>query len=313
MGFYNHDCCSNCGLLNSDPKEERHGSTSQEKFSQVLGVTLSTVYKWEAGSSSPCFISLRRQEMRQIIGSLCCMLILCGFIGSSAAQPDNGATLTVVGNTTTPSFYKAKKLAVAVFAGHEITLYCGCSYEDKKIDWESCGYKVKSDATGAKRLEWEHVVPAWAFGHSFPEWRDGHPECVTGAGKAFKGRRCAKKVSMEFRLMEADLWNLQPAVGEVNGRRSNYAMALLDGEVREFGACDVEIRDKQIEPRPGIRGNIARTYFYMDAAYPGRGIVSKKKRKLFEAWDMADPVDEFERKRAKRIAAIQGNANPFIL
>ena len=49
-------------------------------------------------------------------------------------------------------------------------------------------------------------------------------------GKRYKGRRCASKVSLEFRLMEADLYNVQPAIGEVNGRRSNYSMAIIPGE-----------------------------------------------------------------------------------
>jgi deoxyribonuclease-1 len=151
------------------------------------------------------------------------------------------------------------------------------------------------------------VVPAHAFGHAFPEWRDGHPKC---GGK--KGRPCAQQMQPDFRLMEADLYNLWPAIGEVNGRRSNYAMAMIEGEARQFGACDVEIAGRKIEPRPSIRGDIARTYFYMDWAYPGRGIISGKNRKLFEAWAKADPPDAWERERAERIAKRQGNANPFI-
>ena len=112
--------------------------------------------------------------------------------------------------------------------------------------------------------------------------------------------------------MEADLYNLQPTIGEVNGDRKHYSMATLEGEPRAYGACDVEISDRKIEPRPQIRGDIARTYFYMNWAYPGRGIVGKKRRKLFEAWDAADPVDAWEFERTQRIAGIQGNVNPFV-
>jgi len=60
------------------------------------------------------------------------------------------------------------------------------------------------------------------------------------------------------------------------------------------------------------RGDIARTYFCMDAAYPGRGIISKNNRKLFEAWDREDPVDAWERERVRRIEQLQGNTNPFV-
>jgi deoxyribonuclease-1 len=48
----------------------------------------------------------------------------------------------------------------------------------------------------------------------------------------------------------------------------------------------------KIEPRPEAKGEIARTYMYMERAYPGHGIISNKNEKLFQAWDKADPVDE---------------------
>ena len=71
--------------------------------------------------------------------------------------------------------------------------------------------------------------------------------------------------------------------------------------------CDVEIKSRKVEPREEIRGEIARTYMYMDSVYPDRGIISKKNWKLFESWHKSDPVDEWECERAKRIEKIQGN------
>jgi deoxyribonuclease-1 len=199
-----------------------------------------------------------------------------------------------------------------VFAGHETTFYCGCTYSGNEVDLASCGYQAKKDLDHAKRLEWEHVVPAEAFGQSFREWREGHPECIDSKGKAFKGRNCARKMSTLFRYMEADLYNLQPAIGEVNWLRSNYSMEMIPGEKRAFGACDIEIENRKIEPRPEIRGDVARTYLYMDKAYPGHGIISRSNQKLFAAWDKEDPVDDWERERARRIETIQGNRNSFI-
>jgi len=51
----------------------------------------------------------------------------------------------------------------------------------------------------------------------------------------------------------------------------------------------------------------------MDSVYPGRGIISKKNRKLFDVWNRSDPVDEWECVRAKRIERIQGNRNEIVL
>ena len=113
--------------------------------------------------------------------------------------------------------------------------------------------------------------------------------------------------------MQADMFNLYPAIGEVNGRRSNYSMAIINGEKREFGKCDVEIKNKKVEPKESIRGEIARTYLYMDSVYPGRRIISKKNRKLFYALNQSDPVDGWECERAKRIEKIQGSRNEVVM
>ena len=119
-------------------------------------------------------------------------------------------------------------------------------------------------------------------------------------------------MATKFRYMESDLYNLVPAVGEINGLRSNYSFAMIPGEKRAFGNCDMEIEGRKAEPPPSKRGNIARTYFYMDWAYPGHGIISKKNRKLFQAWDKEDPVDAWECVRIRRIEELQGNENPFV-
>ena len=90
-------------------------------------------------------------------------------------------------------------------------------------------------------------------------------------------------------------------------------MGIINGEKRECDKCDVEIKNKKVEPKESIRGEIARTYLYMDSVYPGRGIISKKNRKLFDAWNKSDPVDKWECERAKRIEKIQGNRNEVVM
>ena len=108
------------------------------------------------------------------------------------------------------------------------------------------------------------------------------------------------------------MYNLYPAVGEVNGLRSNYSMAMIPGARYRFGACKTKIENQKIEPRPEVRGLIARTYFYMESAYPGHGILAKANEKLFHAWDKAVPVDAWECERARKIAKVQGNVNQVV-
>ena len=44
------------------------------------------------------------------------------------------------------------------------------------------------------------------------------------------------------------MYNLVPAVGEINGLRSNYNFGIIPGEKREFGSCDMEIEGQKAEP-----------------------------------------------------------------
>ncbi|OFZ01941.1 MAG: endonuclease I [Bdellovibrionales bacterium GWC1_52_8] len=191
-------------------------------------------------------------------------------------------------------------------------MYCPCRYSGRKVDLASCGYKPRKNFERAQRLEWEHVVPAEAFGQSFKEWREGAPGCFKKK-KAFRGRKCAGK-NPEFAQMEADLYNLWPSIGELNGLRSNFSMAELGTAVSEqggktFGGCGAKILDKKFEPEDEFKGIVARTYLYMEQEYPGRGVVSNKNRKLFEAWDKLHPVAQWECQRAKLIEKAQGSTN----
>lgn len=217
------------------------------------------------------------------------------------------------GNQRMRSFSTAKRELMEIHKSNPKTFYCGCTFTPSKtIDLKSCGYSPKHSASRARRVEFEHVVPASAFGATFPQWKAGHAACRTSKGKSYKGRRCTEKTSLPYRLMQADMHNLQPAIGEVNGDRSNYPMAQLSGEKREYGSCDVEIREQRIEPAARIRGNIARTYLYMDWAYPSVRLLDDSQRRMFNAWSKSDPPDRWERTRAARVQKSQGNANPFI-
>ncbi len=59
-----------------------------------------------------------------------------------------------------------------------------------------------------------------------------------------------------------------------------------------------------VETRSDIRGEIARTSMYMYSVYPGRGIISKKNRNLFDKWEC---------ERAERIEKILGNRNEIVM
>lgn len=215
-------------------------------------------------------------------------------------------------NESISSFSKAKKQLLSdVYYDHRQTIYCNARFTMAKKVQPPQGFQTDKYVKRAKRIEWEHVVPAENFGRSFVEWRKGARQCRDSKGKAYKGRKCATKASNEFRYMQADLYNLYPAIGAVNARRSNYDFTMLPETDSSFGTCEMIITKKKAQPPKEAMGRIARTYLYMDWAYPKYSL-SRKQKQLVVAWDKMYPVSDWECTRAQRIQKIQGNSNPFV-
>jgi deoxyribonuclease I len=160
------------------------------------------------------------------------------------------------------------------------TLYCGRRFGSNK----------------GRGINIEHVFP---MGWTLKKFR-----C--------RDRNYCRRNSPEFNRIEADMHNLYPARKEINRARSSYAFAMLKGEKRRFGQCDVEIdrRRRRIEPRPESRGNIARAMFYM---YDRYGVtIFRKQGELLKQWHREDPPDAQEQRRNDAIEKIQGSRNRFI-
>jgi len=237
-----------------------------------------------------------------------CIFIFFSILSSLIAEE------SYKGNNKIFSFSKSKRIIYEIYGDRKKTFYCGCEYKKKgkkKIISNSCSVKYKKNKWGYSRLEWEHVVPAQLFGKRFAGWK-GHKKCKTKKGKPYKGRRCASKTSLLFKAMLSDLYNIVPSVGRINRSRLNNTMAIIPGEIRRFGPCDVEIKNKKIEPAPNIRGDVSRIYMYMNRVYSGFGIITGKEKKMFKLWDKEDPVDKWECERAMRIEKLQGNTNPIL-
>lgn len=200
-------------------------------------------------------------------------------------------------------FSEAKRLAQRIYSDENQTFYCGCPLRwqgGKGIpDLKSCGYKVRKNGPRAQRIEWEHIVPAHHFGKNLSCWQQG-------------GRDNCQQKDPLFGRMEADLFNLKPAIGEVNGDRANFAFAELPAQQPQYGACDfkVDFAQKLAEPRPEVRGDIARIYFYMADKYALA--LPKSQQQLLLQWHLDDPVDAREQLLGQRIAQQMGHPNYFV-
>lgn len=147
-----------------------------------------------------------------------------------------------------------------------------------------------------KNINIEHVFPM--------SWVAWHLSCGQ--------RNDCRRSSDEFNRIEADLHNLWPALKNINKARRSHPFGIIKGENHFLRGCDFELDERRrvVEPRPQVRGEIARTMFYMADRYgleirPAQG-------KLLKQWSRQDPVDAEEKRRNDAIERIQGNRNPYI-
>lgn len=183
-------------------------------------------------------------------------------------------------------------------------LYCGCQWawvgkSGGRVDAESCGYEVRKQQARGERTEWEHIVPAWTFGHQRQCWQNG-------------GRKNCVATDPVFRAMEADLFNLYPSVGEVNGDRAHFNYGMVSGVSQQYGQCAtrIDFTSRTAEPRDEVKGLVARTTFYMFDRYNLN--MSRQQQQVLIAWSKQHPVTDWERERNNRIAKVVGHSNPFV-
>ncbi|MFK5976912.1 MAG: endonuclease [Sulfurovum sp.] len=228
--------------------------------------------------------------------------------------------LSVILNAESFSSSK-KKLLKKVYFDNQVTFYCQNSYQIKEVNGKEKALIIedKSKYTPrniltkkgkinirAKRVEWEHIVPAQNFGRHLSCWRDGHQRCVTTKGKKYKGRRCCKKVSPIFKTMESDMYNLVPSIGEINADRSNYRYMDTNIDLKgQYGNCKfkVDFKERRAYPADYAKGLIARTYLYFSKRYNMK--LSSRDKKMFKIWDKQFTETNWEKTRKKRIERLK--------
>ncbi len=147
-----------------------------------------------------------------------------------------------------------------------------------------------------RRMNIEHVFPmSWA-----------------GRDLNCGDRQRCRATSERFNRVESDLHNLFPSRKDLNALRSAYAYGYIKGEHWVEAGCDLEVdhRARIVEPRPAVRGDIARAMFYMEDRH---GLsLHRRTRALMLRWHRDDPPSAEERRRNDLIERLQGNRNPFI-
>jgi len=241
---------------------------------------------------------------------------------------------TAIADFTPASSWRSAKnnLDDHVYNDQRHTFYCGCEYTSKgtstgsgTINADACGLQDVPKKRGTRnRVEWEHIVPASLMpvgGYMCWQKETEVQACQNSDGKVTKkNRQCCDKVSPSGRLMMYDLFNIAPAASQLNQYRTNdpYGEIPDGSEFEDFGA-QCEAKDLNgttsgpsglFEPPDCKKGDVARTWFYMRLAHGV--VIDTATEALFFEWSANDPVSPWERTRHDRIAAIQGNGNPYV-
>ncbi|MCP4754066.1 MAG: hypothetical protein GY866_24540 [Proteobacteria bacterium] len=184
------------------------------------------------------------------------------------------------------------------------------------------------------------TIPSWLWG-PISKWpKPGRTNCSkvwkssdgrsTGRGRRCVGNPNSPRISTSPYLISIDAFRFDTILSEFvipSGQKSKIAerqksaelsrqsFPVFPGMTKKMSRFRLEMLQVGTVTRIYFSypaGNVAGTYLYLDWASPGRGIVSEKERKLFEAWSGADPVDEWECRRAEAIEKVQGDGNPFV-
>lgn len=138
--------------------------------------------------------------------------------------------------------------------------------------------------------------------------------------------------------MYSDAYHIYPTDGKVNGQRSNYpygecangTQLAANGNVKPLGRCGKSTfpgyTGTVFEPDDQYKGDFARTYFYMAAAYNDKiagwnsdmlagnsyPAYNEWAINLLLKWSRQDEVSEKEIVRNEEVSKWQNNRNPFI-
>lgn len=181
-------------------------------------------------------------------------------------------------------------------------IYCGITF---KAAPRGSGNGFEARKIAGEVISIEHAYPA--------EWMARSLGCDKKRAEC----RTDPDIGERFNHAEADMHNMWPALQKLNASRGFLPFAEIEGEEPrevQIGArvfqCDFENNGEFVEPRPNVRGNLARSIFYMCDEYGFA--VPKGMMPFLRQWNREDPPTPAERRRAEWIAEQQGARNKFI-
>ena len=251
------------------------------------------------------------------------------------------AVVPVPAASATPAGAAGSAAAPSRAAGRDLAVYYAGT---DGLSGEDLAYRLHTIVDGHTRLSyaqlWEALPrtdPDPANGANLIDFYSGTPIPVSaqcGSGS------CAGKWNREHTWAQShgnlttgagpgtDLHHMRPSFADSNSSRGN--LDFDDGGSTGVPSCAVCRRDgDSFEPRPEVKGDLARGLFYMTVRYDGgdgfadlalndqtcnsSGAPNHGKLSTLVAWSLADPPDDRERARNELVdGTYQHNRNPFI-
>ena len=196
---------------------------------------------------------------------------------------------------------------IITFAGGQIVI---SDYEDARENyfWSQLYINTKGESLycglnrpfpQAEKESIEHVYAA--------DWMADYFGCAN--------RNCDHP---DYKRAEGDLHNLWPELQRINSSRGKSLYNEIEPDQKRFtNLCDDYERSSKsgdipayVEPRELVKGNVARSIFYMHTEY-GLPITGDMKGML-KRWNRLDPPGEHEHWRNDLIFELQGTRNQFI-
>jgi deoxyribonuclease-1 len=113
-----------------------------------------------------------------------------------------------------------------------------------------------------------------------------------------------------FASSRSDIYHLLPCEIGINGKRGNFPFAECPGEPENNSGRVSELCNSRFEVPEQQKGMTARAMFYIAASY--NLPLDANQETVLRQWNKKYPPTETEKERSRRVAKVQGNANPFV-
>lgn len=226
--------------------------------------------------------------------------------------------------TLTDAEKKGQALAAEAYAGSGQELFCECTFNQGMVEG-ACPLGAGAVIAG-REISYVPVVTVAEYGRRRDCWTNKSGRLRTSS--PLRGRNREESVAAPapvfscdvtdpvFRAMEADPFNLIPAVTQLAWARGHRKAAELAASEARFQGCSFDLppdsaQGYTFEPPASSKGNIARVYLYFVDRYALP--IEAERLATYKAWSQADPVDEQERRIHDALMAKTKTCNPYVL